>query len=185
MNKLKLTAYSSFILIAFLTILSSCHRNKTTLDHDLFHRNHGIPMNGSQNVPPNSSAATGTLDVEYRKDTKTLNYTITWTGLSGPPAGGASATLPGVTYPAIGLYGLADPGYRAFPYATLANFPNGVAQSITSGFAAATSGSYSGSVLVDGVVIKESDVLNGKFYIAIRTAAFPDGQIRGQVYFTY
>jgi hypothetical protein len=178
--KLRLTA---FLLIAATAFFSSCKTDKT-IDHELFRRNFGIPMNGSQNVPANSSAATGTMDVTYRKDTHTLLYTINWTGLSGNPTAGASATAPGVTYPAIGLYGLADPGYRAFPYAPLAQFPNGVAQTIT-GFTPGTSGSFSGSVLADGVEIKESDILNGKFYIAIRTAAYPDGQIRGQVYFTY
>lgn len=141
-------------------------------------------MTGSQVVPPNSSTATGTLDVLYVRGSHTLNYTVTWTGLSGAPATGTgSGQFAGNTFPAIGIYGLADPGFMAFPYAGLSNFTNGVAQSITSGFPAAASGTYSGSLYVDDVLIKDSDLLNGKFYLMIRTAGFPNGQLRAQIYF--
>ena len=190
MIKFKLTVNYAFIIgILSVFVLSSCQKDYQSIDPNV-HSNKGIPMNGSQVVPANASTATGTLDVVYVRGNHTLTYTITWTGLSGPPAGGASAApTPGATYPAIGIYGLADPGFQAFPYPPqqptgLSNFPNGVAQTITSGFPAATSGTYSGSLYVDDVLIKESDILNGKFYVQIRTAAFPNGQIRGQIYFT-
>jgi hypothetical protein len=177
MTTLNRTALPIILLLGFSVFLNSCNKRDNNLLRDIFHSNKGIPMTGSQNVPPNSSSATGTLDVSYRKDLKTLTWTITWTGLSGPPANTPAG-------PAIGLYGLAEPGYMAFPAPPLANFLNGTAQGITSGFPAASSGTYSNSIVADGAVVREQDILNGKFYVMIRTAAYPFGQIRGQVYFT-
>ncbi|GAB3921926.1 CHRD domain-containing protein [Larkinella terrae] len=43
-------------------------------------------LNGSQEVPSNSSAATGTMTGTYNKVTKELSYTINYTGLT-PTAG--------------------------------------------------------------------------------------------------
>ena len=187
MNKLKLTAfYLSIILLLSLAIVS-CEKPRK-IDPNIFTKT-GIPMNGAQVVPANSSTATGSLDISYIRGDHLLSYKISWTGLSGPPAAGAaSASFPGVTFPAIGVYGVADFGYMAFPFppqqpAGLSTFANGVAQTITSGFPAAAIGSYSGSLFIDGVLLKESDLLNGKYYIQIRTAAFPNGQIRGQIDF--
>ena len=141
------------------------------IDENVFTK-YGIPMTGSQVVPANSSTATGTLDVIYVRGEHTLSYTITWSGLSGPPA---NITTPAqLAGPAIGVYGPADPGFVA-PVAPI--------QSISSGFTAATSGTYKGSLLIDDVYVKEADLLNNKFYIVIKTAAFPAGQLRGQVDF--
>jgi hypothetical protein len=44
-------------------------------------------------------------------------------------------------------------------------------------------GSYKGSMLVDDVVVKEQDLLNGVYYVNLHTAAFPGGEIRGQIRF--
>jgi hypothetical protein len=181
MYKSKLTAFFAVIL-GLSTLLSSC-KDDSIFANEMVFQNTGIPMNGQQVVPAVATSATGTLNVEYRKDLKTLNYTVQWSGLSGPPAAQTNV-IPGVNYPAIGIYGLADPGFIAVPYAPLANFPpNGVAQSISSGFPAATSGTYSGSLLVDDVLVKETDLLNGKFYLQIVTAANKRGELRAQIYF--
>lgn len=175
MTKLKLAA-----IVLFIAFFSACEKSNDK-DENLFTKT-GIPMNGSQVVPANASAATGTLNISYNRGTHILDYTITWSGLSGAPAGGTTS-FPGVSFPAIGVYGLADATYMANPYPGLSNFPAGVASAVTSGFQAAATGTYTGSIYVDGVVVKEADILNNKFYIQIRTAAFPNGQIRGQVDF--
>ena len=46
-----------------------------------------------------------------------------------------------------------------------------------------TCGTYTGTLLADGVVVKEDDLLNGVYYINIHTAAYPNGEIRGQIRF--
>jgi hypothetical protein len=176
MNKLKLAAYFAFLVIAG-TIISSCQQDSVFQHQKIFTKT-GVPMNGSQNVPYNTSLATGSLDFTYNKATHFLSYTIRWQGLSGPPFNVSLTQAP-----AIGLYGLAGFGFFAVPVPPLANFPFGVAQAITSGYPAAATGSYNGTVLVDNVVIKETDLLNGEFYVMIRTAAYPYGQIRGQIDF--
>jgi hypothetical protein len=187
MNKLKLTAFFASVLFILSLVTTSCEK-PLKIDENVF-TNKGIPMNGSQVVPPNASTATGTLDVKYVRADHLLTYTVTWTGLSGPPAAGAgSGAFASITFPAIGVYGIADFGYMAFPYPPqqptgLSNYPNGAAQTVSSGFTAAVSGSYTGTLFIDNTAIKESDLLNGKFYLQIRTAAFPNGQIRGQIYF--
>ena len=170
MNKFKLTAIAAFSISIFCLLVVSCEK-PLDIDRNVFTKT-GLPMTGSQVVPANTSAATGTLDVIYVRGEHTLSYTITWSGLSGPPVN--ITTPPQVAGPAIGLYGPADPGFMS-PVAPL--------QAITTGFPAATSGTYKGSVLVDNVYIREVDLLNNKFYIMIRTAAFPAGQLRGQVDF--
>ena len=118
-------------------------------------------MTPAQVVPANNSSATGTLDVLYVRGEHTLSYTINYSGLSGPVTG-------------VFVYGPADPGY-ASPAAPL--------QSITSGLPTATTGTYKNSLFIDDVYIKEVDLLNNKFYIVVRTAAYPAGQIRAQVDF--
>jgi len=170
MNKFKLTAFSALSISILSLLVVSCEK-PLDIDENVFTKT-GIPMTGSQVVPANASAATGTLDIIYVRGEHTLSYTINWSGLSGPPA---NITTPAqVAGPAIGVYGPASPGFMS-PVAPL--------QSITTGFTAATSGTYKGSLLIDNVYVKEVDLLNNKFYIMIKTAAFPAGQLRGQVDF--
>ena len=166
MIKLRLTALFS-LMLGLTFLFTSCEEDSIYLNQNIFQKQN-IPMTGSQNVPANSSIATGSLDISYNKREKTLTYVIKWQNLSGPPTG-------------IAIYGLADAGFIA-PPAPLGPFTGGIAQTIT-GFPAATSGTYRGTLYVDGVLIRETDLLNNKFYIAIRTAAFPAGQIRGQIDF--
>jgi hypothetical protein len=170
MNKFKLTAFAAFIISILSLVVVSCEK-PLDIDENVFTK-YGIPMNGSQVVPANSSTATGTLDVLYVRGEHTLSYTINWSGLSGPPAN--ITTPPQLAGPAIGVYGPADPFFMS-PVAPL--------QTVTSGFTAATSGTYKGSLFVDNVLVKEVDLLNNKFYIMIKTAAYPAGQLRAQVDF--
>ena len=116
-------------------------------------------MSGSQEVPAVTTTASGTIRVTYSQRDKVLNYTITWIGLSGNPTGAH-------------IHGLAEEGVNA-----------GILQTFN-GFPAATFGSYSGTLLVDGVKIKEEYLLSGKYYVNIHTAANPGGQIRGQIILT-
>ena len=44
-------------------------------------------LNAANEVPPNSSTATGTAEATFDTATKTLTYTVTYTGLSGPVIG--------------------------------------------------------------------------------------------------
>ena len=102
------------------------------------------------------------MDVSYNKTTKLLNYTVRWTGLSGNPT-------------AMHIHGLAPVGYAAGVVQTI------LASSNPTLFPA--NGSFSGTFLVDGVVVKEDNLLNGFYYVNIHTALNPGGEIRGQIVF--
>lgn len=167
MNKFKLTAIFAFSISILSLLVVSCEK-PFDRDDNIYTKT-GLPMSGAQVVPANASAATGTLDVIYVRGEHSLSYTINWSGLSGAPF-----NVNMTTAPAIGVYGPADPGFIS---------PNAPLQAITTGFTAAANGSYKGSLLIDDVYIKEADLLNNKFYIVIRTAAFPAGQLRGQIDF--
>lgn len=180
MKLIKLTALPLLITAVLLTF-ASCEPDAEMKKVTDFQKN-GIIMSGAQVVPGNASAATGLLDVSYSKETRTLVYKVTWSGLSDSVG-------------SMRIFGLAPTGY---PAVTSPSFANGIVQTIvassgsvypqkTSGkYTYAKSGTLSGTLLVDGTLVKEADLLNGMFYINIHPAtgalATP-GEIRGQIKF--
>ena len=158
MKFIKTTALLT-LLVSF--IMMSCEKEAEVKKTKVFSKN-GIILSGAQVVPASTTSATGTMNVIYDKRTSTLNYTVTWSGLTGNPTG-------------IGIYGLAPKGYAVLPTA-----PTQVIS--TTGLTA--SGSLSGSLLFDGVYLKEEDLLNGMYYFMIRTAANGGaGELRAQIVF--
>jgi len=119
----------------------------------------GLMLQGSQQVPPVVSAATGTVDVMYNKSTKLLSYFIKWKDLEATPTGSH-------------IHGTATPGANApIQHDFFANFPKDL------------SGEFSNSVMVDGVKIKETELLNGLYYFNIHNVLHPGGEIRAQIVF--
>ena len=108
-------------------------------------------LNSASEVPPNNSAGKGTADIDYDPATKKLSWKLTYSGLSG------NAT-------AAHFHGPAEPGKNA-----------GVAVAIPG---AALSPAEGTATLTDA---QAADLLAGKFYVNIHTAANPGGEIRGQV----
>ena len=109
---------------------------------------------GSQEVPAVTTSATGSLSGTYNSGTNTLNYNITWTGLSNVVTG-------------IHFHGPALVGAEAGVIHGLTITTNGVG------------GTSSGSLVIADST--ESHLLAGKLYYNIHTALNPDGEIRGQV----
>ena len=110
---------------------------------------------GSQEVPTNSSTATGTITGVYNDFTNTIFYTITFSGLS------SNTTV-------AHFHGPAAAGVGAGVMIAHAGFPVGV-----------TSGTYSSSnVLTDA---QEANLLAGLVYSNIHTANFGAGEIRAQI----
>lgn len=117
-------------------------------------------LTGAQMVPAVTTSGTGTLSYTYNKSIKTLTYSITWSGLTDSVNN-------------MGIYGLAVRGQSG---ALLQSFTLSTVQK-------RKEGTYTGNVYVDEQVFKEADLLAGKFYLAVRTKAFPTGEIRGQFEF--
>jgi len=161
MQRIKLTALS-LILVAVAIGIASCEKDAER-KKSVEYMKSGIPMTGANETPPNPSAALGTLDVYYAKNSKILSYKVTWQGLADTIVG-------------MHIHGLAPAGYQI-----------GIVQNILTTKNEALfpfrGGSYSGTLNVDGVVIKEQDVLNGLYYLNIHTKTYPGGEIRAQIKF--
>ena len=108
-------------------------------------------LNGKSEVPANTSAGTGTAEIDYDPASKKLTWTLTYTGLSGPAT-------------AAHFHGPAEADKNA-----------GVAVAIPN---AGTSPVQGSATLTDA---QAADLVAGKYYINIHTAANPGGEIRGQV----
>jgi Cu/Zn superoxide dismutase len=119
----------------------------------------GLPLSGDQESPFKTTGASGWADVSYNKTTKMLTYQITWNNLTGNPTGAH-------------IHGTAFRGMNA-----------GIKHDFFSLIPKTTSGTYSGSVMVDGTTINETDLLNGKYYFNFHTPLNPGGEIRGQIEF--
>ena len=108
-------------------------------------------LDAKSEVPANTSAGTGTADLDYDPASKKLSWKVTYSGLSGP-----------VT--AAHFHGPAAAGANA-----------GVAVAIPN----ATSSPVEGSATLTDA--QAADLMAGKYYVNIHTAANPGGEIRGQV----
>ncbi|GGM83601.1 hypothetical protein GCM10010967_14260 [Dyadobacter beijingensis] len=117
----------------------------------------GLVLTGMQQVPAVSTNASGTVDVMYNKSTHLLSYFIKWKDLTGTPTGSH-------------IHGTAAKGANAgIQHDFFPNFPRDLA------------GEYSNSVMVDGVKIKETELLNGLYYFNIHNIIYPGGEIRAQI----
>jgi hypothetical protein len=110
-----------------------------------------VTLDSKSEVPANTSAGTGSADVDYDAATKKLTWKLTYSGLTGPAT-------------AAHFHGPAEAGKNA-----------GVAVAIPN----ATSSPAEGSATLTDA--QAADLTAGKYYINVHTAANPGGEIRGQV----
>jgi hypothetical protein len=110
-----------------------------------------VTLDSKSEVPPNTSAGTGTADVDYDAASKKLTWKLTYSGLSGPAT-------------AAHFHGPAEAGKNAGVKVPIPN---------------ATSSPAEGSAILTDE--QAADLTAGKYYINVHTAANPGGEIRGQV----
>ena len=108
-------------------------------------------LSGTSEVPANASPGSGTLEASLDKQTSVLNWTVTYSGLTGPVKAGH-------------FHGPAMVGANA-----------GVALGFTGSVESPVKGS---ATLTDAQV---ADLMAGKWYVNLHTAANPGGEVRGQV----
>ena len=105
---------------------------------------------GSSEVPANASAGTGALEASFDKQTLLLTWSVSYSGLSGPVKAGH-------------FHGPAVAGQNA-----------GVAL----GFSGSMDSPIKGSATLTAA--QAADLLAGKWYVNLHTAASPAGEVRGQ-----
>ena len=108
-------------------------------------------LSGTSEVPPVTGSASGTMQAKLDTQSNVLTWTITYSGLTGPATAGH-------------FHGPAIVGQSA-----------GVALPLTGSLVSPISGSATLSAT------QLADVMAGKWYINLHTAANPNGEIRGQL----
>jgi hypothetical protein len=130
----------------------------------------GATMNGASEVPPTTSTGTGTATytIADTPNGKTVSYTITYSGLSGPPV---------ASHIHVGAAGTAAAGNVVVPF----TLPTGLG----------ASGTFSGTFIEANIKAQTNppvttmvDLLGqigaGNTYTNIHTTANGGGEIRGQ-----
>jgi hypothetical protein len=111
----------------------------------------GAKLSGSNEVPANASPGSGELDASLDKKTSVLTWTLTYSGLTGAVKAGH-------------FHGPAAAGANA-----------GVAL----GFTGSVENPIKGSATLTDAQVAE--LMAGKWYVNLHTAANPGGELRGQV----
>jgi hypothetical protein len=108
-------------------------------------------LSGASEVPPVANNASGTAELNLNKQTNELSWTITYSGLSGPATGAH-------------FHGPAMAGANA-----------GVVVPITGNLTSPIRG------VASLTAAQAADLMAGKWYVNLHTAANPNGEIRGQL----
>jgi len=111
-------------------------------------------LKGASEVPANTTTGTGSVTASYDASTKTLTWSGTFSGTTGP-----------VT--AAHFHGPADPGKNA-----------GVAIWVSTKGTPLASPFSGKATLTDA---QAADLMAGQWYVNLHTAANPGGEIRGQL----
>jgi len=111
-------------------------------------------LTGAQEVPPNSSLATGDVHAKLDNDGKSLRVMLKFTGL------GSNFTAAHIHTGAAGTNGPPIVTFDGLPTATSGSLQN---------FAA---------TLTD---VQAADLAAGRLYINVHSTGYPDGEIRGQL----
>ena len=115
-------------------------------------------LNGGSEVPPNTTAGTGTATVTYDASTKTVTWQGSFSGLSGPAT-------------AAHIHGPAEAGKNA-----------GVIVPLSQKDTPFTSPFNGSATLPDDKAAALAAALSGgQAYVNVHTAANPGGEIRGQL----
>ena len=107
-------------------------------------------LSGASEVPPVTSNAIGTVELNLNKQTNELSWTVTYTGLSGLATGAH-------------FHGPAMAGENA-----------GVVMPMTGSLTSPIRG------VASLTTAQAADLMAGKWYVNLHTAANPNGEIRGQ-----
>ena len=137
------------IAAGFVTLtLAGCGQMRPSQKMQIFEAN----LSASQEVPTNTSTATGAAEVQFNENTNMLTWKVTFTGLTGPATAGH-------------IHGPAPAGQNA---GVVIPFAGNMDAQPVMGEMTVTPAQY-------------ADMAAGLYYVNIHTARFPGGEIRGQL----
>ena len=128
--------------------LAGCGQMRPSQKIDIYE----ATLTGTQEVPPNTSPARGTAEVQHNANTNTLTWKVTYSGVTGPLTGAH-------------IHGPAGPGANAGIVVPFSGNLN--AQPIQG----------QGTITPQQV----GDLAAGLWYVNLHTAQYPGGEIRGQL----
>jgi len=161
MKKAKIV-FLSLTAASAVLFMNACTKDK---DNTKFYVN--TPFTAAQTIPASNATSSGTLEATYDRATKTVSYKVSWANLMD-------------TATTLHVHGLADSGAVALSPGIIQTFTRTTTPALPT---AKVAGSFSANLFVDGVLIKEEDMLAGKYYIDLHTKAKPNGELRGQLKF--
>ena len=137
------------IAAGFVTLtMAGCGQMRPSQKVQIFEAN----LSASQEVPPNTSTATGAAEVQFNENTNKVTWKITFSGMTGPATAGH-------------IHGAAPAGQNA---GVLIPFTGNLNAQPVMGETTITPAQY-------------ADMAAGLYYVNIHTASFPGGEIRGQL----
>lgn len=149
--------YKFSVILVFLLVSISCNSDDSDDSHPTNTTTFKAALNGSNEVPSNSSTATGMATLVFNNDTKTFTLSGTY-----------NAMTPSISH----IHGPAMAGVNAAPLFDLTVTP-------TPGYSYGTIG-YSGSATLS--TAQETDLKNNLYYVNVHSAGiYAAGEIRGQL----
>jgi hypothetical protein len=188
---MKLIKLSALPLLFCCILASSCEKEYN--ENGTEYVKNDLPVTGAQVSPQASpSSGTGKLTASYSKRTKLLTYSLTWSGLSD------SVMAIRISGPAPVGYGAFRAGYAPAAATADTTTPYNVLQQVTGTLltSANTSqfvstkklpatGSYTGTILIDGVKFKEVDLMNGLYFITIHSKTILPGTAPANLFYRW
>lgn len=142
------SVFRVFVAAAALSVLAGCGMMPPSQSSQLTFT---TQMRGANEVPANTSNASGQVDAVLNKDTNVLRWQLSYSGLSGPATAGH-------------FHGPAPVGANA-----------GIALPFDGAMASPMRGQ---ATLTPA---QAADLVAGRWYANIHTARYPGGEIRGQM----
>jgi hypothetical protein len=154
---------SKLTAIICALVLLGCDKDPTVRETPVAK---SLPVNSAQNVPALPTTGSATLDIEYTPVNKIVNYKLSWTNLTdsviairinGPsPAGynSVNTTFTGANPTAFGTT----------PHVVVQEFLGTAPKALQP-----KTGSFTGSLFVDGVKVTEELLNEGLYYVTIHT----------------
>ncbi|MCS4509006.1 CHRD domain-containing protein [Xylophilus ampelinus] len=136
--------------LATAAVLSGC-ATPAKPDPDAHLATFTTRLAGTNEVPPNGSMGTGTVDALFDRNTMLLRWKMSYSNLSGPPA-------------MAHFHGPAAIGTNAPPAIT---------------FRAPLTSPYDGRATLTQA--QAAELLAGRWYVNLHTAQYPGGELRGQM----